>query len=80
MAAEMVDGIAHINWELGGPCLSSGCTLHTCARCGHHTEKAYEATTETHRISNRSSNPFIRPVGLCVQCWSELVRDEYWEA
>lgn len=78
MAAEMIDDIAQINFERGGPCLSPGCSLSTCARCNHHTEAAYVATTATHRITDRSGTPIN--VGLCVQCWSELVRDEYWES
>lgn len=62
-----------IGFNRGGPSFVSE-TLHVCAVCWHQTEQTYEASSETHRVLNRSLNP-IEGVGLCVRCWSSLVRD-----
>ena len=48
--------------------------LHVCAICWHQTEATFVADSETHRILNRSLNP-VHDIGLCVRCWSDLVRD-----
>jgi hypothetical protein len=47
-----------------------------CCKCQHRPEKVFGADSETHRIVNRSGNPVRRVVGLCVQCWSRLVRTD----
>jgi hypothetical protein len=61
---------------VSGTTVFSADTGYECNRCLHLTGAAYVATSETHRIVNRSGDPTRRPAGLCVQCWSELVRDE----
>ncbi|MER5501320.1 hypothetical protein ABT096_29525 [Streptomyces sp. NPDC002561] len=47
-----------------------------CQACCRSVGMAFEATSETHRITGRSGGPTRRPVGLCVPCWSRYVRYE----
>ncbi|MFB7919348.1 hypothetical protein [Streptomyces sp. NPDC056061] len=39
-----------------------------CCACRRNAGTAYYATSETHRILNRSGEPTRRPVGLCIPC------------
>lgn len=68
-------GVKLIGWNRGGLSFRSE-TLHVCAVCEHQTEKTFTASSDTHHILNRSLEP-IADVGLCVACWSGLVKE--WE-
>ncbi|MFE6493361.1 hypothetical protein [Streptomyces sp. NPDC057748] len=61
--------------------IASGTTVmalsdYECQACRRSVGMAFEATTETHRILNRSGESTRRPVSLCVPCWSRHVRYE----
>lgn len=47
-----------------------------CGKCQHQVPLAFGATSQTHRIVNRSDEPTRRTAWLCVQCWSATVRDD----
>lgn len=68
-------GVKLIGWNRGGLSFR-GETLHVCAVCQHQTEKTFIASSDTHHILNRSLEP-IAGIGLCVACWSNLVKE--WE-
>lgn len=71
-AAERLN-VKLIGFNRGGLSFQSE-LLHVCAVCWHQTEATFTADSDTHRILNRSLNP-VHAIGLCVRCWSELVRD-----
>lgn len=66
-------GVKLIGFNRGGLSFRSE-TLHVCAVCWHQTEATFVASSVTHRILNRSMNP-VTDIGLCVRCWSELLRE-----
>lgn len=48
-----------------------------CVRCQQGRPELFYATSETHRVINRSGDPVKEDrCWLCVRCWSELKRDE----
>lgn len=48
--------------------------LHRCAMCSHGTERVWEATPETHTITDKSGDPWTG--FLCTACWSEYRKDD----
>lgn len=65
---------AEIRWNHGGPSFCSE-KLHVCAVCWVQTEATFEADGNTHDI-NRSGEPCEITVGLCVKCWSRLLKED----
>jgi hypothetical protein len=62
-----------VRWNHGGLSFRSE-TLHVCACCHVQTEATFVANGDTHRV-NRSGEPCTIDVGLCVKCWSRLLRN-----
>ncbi|MEU5900392.1 hypothetical protein [Streptomyces venezuelae] len=47
-----------------------------CGKCQHLVPFTFGATSQTHRIVNRSGESTRRTAWLCVQCWSATVLDD----
>lgn len=43
-----------------------------CAMCSHASERLWEATGETHAITDRNDEP-ITSVFICARCWSDYM-------
>lgn len=48
--------------------------LHRCAMCSHGTERVWEATPETHTITDKEDKPWTG--FLCASCWSTYRKDD----
>lgn len=48
-----------------------------CCMCQHATERLWEATGESHNVTERDGEPFKGSAFMCARCWSDyLITDE----
>lgn len=50
--------------------------LHSrCAVCSHASDRLWEATGETHNITDRNDEPIVSAL-VCARCWSDWIKGE----
>ena len=49
--------------------------IHRCSMCSHASERVWEATGETHAITDRDDEP-VKSAFVCARCWSDYLLTE----